>query len=327
VLEGFDMAIRVSGATHAAHKYTLDYYADVEYEQGYNIKHIKNQEIYKKIEQCFSDKKPVGVRVYEYMTKFEKMDVPHYYAGDDKVRYMFFSHSARMLAAQTIPSVYEGLGTVGIAFGENAKYLEDGALDNGLILDVVAARILESMGVDVGLDSVGEEYAAEQEYFPDKHRYVGLFGSPVREIAVKSGARVQSTVIAGERQSIGSYAYENAAGQKFLVFAFDGYNVREHAFNQYARGTQIEEWIAALGKKLPASMHGNPDCYMLCKQSENSKAVWIGNFFADECLNTTVILDREYRNIEFINCSGRLEGDRVVLDGIAPYASVGFEVR
>ena len=172
----------------------------------------------------------------------------------------------------------------------------------------------------------GEEYAAQQEYFSDKHRYVGLFGCPVTEISVKSGARVQSTFIAGEKQSVGSYAYENAAGQKFLVLALDGYNMNEHAFKQYARGTQIEEWIASIGKRLPASMHGNPDCYMLCKRGEGSAAVWIGNFFADECLNTTVVLDGKYENIEFINCSGRLEGDRVVLDYVAPYASVGFVV-
>ena len=33
------------------------------------------------------------------------------------------------------------------------------------------------------------------------------------------------------------------------------------------------------------------------------------------------------KEIEFINCSGRLLGDKVELDYIAPYASVGFEVR
>ena len=101
----------------------------------------------------------------------------------------------------------------------------------------------------------------------------------------------------------------------------------EHAFKQYARGEQIEEWIDSLGKKLPASMHGNPDCYMLCKENEDGKAVWIGNFFADECTNTTVVLDREYKKIEFINCNGSLNGDKVELNYIAPFASVGFEVK
>ena len=325
-LEGFDMAIRASGATHGIHKYTLDYYADVAYEEGYNYKHLKNQDIYKKIDATFADKEAVGVRIYEHMNKFEDMDVPAYHDGKDSVQNMFFSPAAKMIATQTIPSVYNGLGTVGIAFGENAKYLDDGALDNGLILDVTAARILEKMGVDVGLATVGEIYNATQEYFLDKKRYVSLFSCPVTEITVKDGAVVQS-LMDGDEKKIGSYVYKNAQGQKFLVFAFDGYSMSEQAFKHYARGEQIENWIQLLGKKLPASMHGNPDCYMLCKKNESGKAVWIGNFFSDECMNTTVVLDKEYTEIEFINCTGVLNGNKVTLDYIGPYVSIGFNVK
>ncbi|MBE6612637.1 MAG: hypothetical protein E7632_09100 [Ruminococcaceae bacterium] len=324
-LEGYDMALRASGAVDGIHKYTLDYTADVDYEPGYNRKHLKNQAIYQQIDAHFADKTPVGVRVYEQMAKFENMDVPYYHDGMDSVENMFFSPAARMLAAQTIPTIYEGLGTVGIAFGENAKYLDAGALENGLILDVSAAKILEKAGIDAGLSEVGGIYSAGREYFPDKKRYVNVSGCPAAEIAVKPGAKVLSFFDGDEK--IASYAYENAAGQKFLVFAFDGYSMSEHAFRQYARGEEIEGWIASIGKTLPASMHGNPDCYMLCKESESGKAVWIGNFFADECLYTTVALDRTYSEIRFINCTGTLDGNTVTIDAIPPYASVGFEVN
>ena len=327
VLEGFDLAIRASGVTNGIHKYTLDYNSDVDYERGYNHKHIKNQRIYKDIDKHFSEKMPVGVRVYEHMTKFEDMDVPYYYDGKDSVQNMFFSPSARMMAAQTIPTVYKGLGTVGVAFGENVKYLAEGALENGLIIDVTGAKILEKMGVDVGLESVGAIYKPTQEYFPDKNRYVGLYGCPATEIAVKNGVEVISYFTDGETKKIASYSYKNTKGQNFLVFAFDGYTMSEHAYKQYARGEEIENWIKSIGKKLPASMHGNPDCYMLCKENEKSKAIWIGNFFADECMNTTVILDKLYDEIEFINCKGQLKGDKVIIDEIAPYASIGFVVR
>ncbi len=326
VLEGFDMAIRASGATNGIHKYTLDYNSDVAYEQGYNRKHLKNQDIYKKIEAAFDGKTAVGVRVYEYMSKFEDMDVPDRYSGWDSVQDMFFSPASKMLAAQTIPTIYKGLGTVGVAFGENAKYLDDGALDNGLILDVTAAKILEKMGVDVGLANIGEMYIPAQEYFLDKKRYVGLYGCPVAKITVKDGAVVQS-LMDGNEEKIGSYIYENAQGQKFLVFAFDGYTMSEHAFKHYARGEQIDKWIQSIGKKLPASMPGNPDCYMLCKENETGKAVWIGNFFADECMNSIITLDKVYNEIEFINCKGKLNGNQVEIEGIAPYASIGFVVR
>ena len=130
VLEGFDMALRASGATTGIHKYPIDYHADVAYEEGYNRKHLKNQGIYKQIEESFNGKTSVGVRVYEHMTKFEDMDVPTYWEGKDQVQDAFFSPAARLLTAQTIPSVYQGLGTVGIAFGENVKYVDEGALEN-----------------------------------------------------------------------------------------------------------------------------------------------------------------------------------------------------
>lgn len=327
VLEGFDMALRASGATDGIHKYTLDYCTDVEYEQAYNKKHLQNQEIYHQIDQHFGNKTAVGVRVYEHMTKFENMDIPEYYRGSHSVTDTFFSPAARLLAAQTIPSVYEGAGVVGIAFGENAKYLDDKALEGGLILDISAARILEAMGVDVGLAKEGESYGTNREYFLKDKRYIDSHKCFVSEISVKDGAVIQSLFTDGKKETIGSYCYENAKGQHFLVFAFDGYRISEHVIKQYARGTQIERWIASIGKQLPASMHGNPDCYMLCKENEHSKAVWIGNFFADECMNTTIVLDKAYREIKLINCNGRLDGNRVEIDSIAPYASLGFEVK
>ena len=183
------------------------------------------------------------------------------------------------------------------------------------------------MGVDVGLEKINGTLDVIQEYFPDKKRYVGAYKCQATDIDVKKGVTVQSMFTDGQKEIIGSYSYENSAGQNFLVFAFDGYCMSEHVYKQYARGEQIENWIASIGKKLPASMHGNPDCYMLCKEGESGKAIWIGNFFADECMNTTVILDKEYGEIEFINCSGKLNGCKVEIDHISPYASVGFEVK
>jgi len=326
-LEGFDMALLASGALSGIHKYTFDYYSDPDYEPGYHLKHIKNREIRGQIDRLFAGKTPVGVRVYEKMTKFEDMDVPAYYEGSDGVEATFFSPAARMLASQTVPTVYEGLGTVGAAFGENAKYLEEGALDNGLILDVTAARILEKRGVDVGLASVNGVVGAAEELIPESGRCVNLYGCSAPDITVKAGAAVQSWFVTDGEKRVGSYTYENADGQKFLVFAFDGYGMSEHACRQQVRGSIIRKAVEWMGKRLPADLSGNPDCYMLCRENWDGKAVWIGNFFADECLNTTVVLDREYESVEFINCTGKLSGDRVVIDGIAPYASVGFCVK
>ena len=89
--------------------------------------------------------------------------------------------------------------------------LDDEALNNGLILDISAAQILQAKGIDVGLEEKGETYSVDREYFVKEKRYITL--------------------------------------------------------------------------------------------------------------------DKEYKEIEFINCSGKLNGNKVELDYIAPFASLGFEVK
>ena len=325
-LEGFDLAVRAAGVTDGILKYTLDYYASPDYEQGYLQSHIKNESLRAEIHRHFDGKTPVGVRVYEHMTKLEEMDIPAAFAGTDEVQSTFFSPAARLLAAASIPTVYGGLGTAGIAFGENVRYLEDGVLENGLVTDVRGAALLEKTGVDVGLAACGEEYIAKEEHFPEKKQFVALFDCPATAITLKKGAKIESIFVADGEEQIGSYSYVNAKGQKFLVFAFDGYTMSEHACKQPARGAQIEEWIHALGKRLPVSLHGNPDCYLLCKENESGRAVFIGNFFPDACMHTTLTLDRPFKNVGFICCRGRMEGNRITLDGIPPYATLGFFV-
>jgi hypothetical protein len=203
---------------------------------------------------------------------------------DYEFRIIFHSIAARTLTSHSIPTAYKGHGVTGIAFGENARYLDDTALDNGLILDVTAAKILQDKGIDVGLEKVGKVYTASEEYFPDKNRYVLVMNSPVTEISVKDGAKIDSYFVDGEGEKrIGSYTYKNANGQSFLVLAVECFSMSEHVFKQYARGEQIVEFIGSMGKKLPASMLGNPDCYMLCKGNvQGEKSVFIGNFFSDE---------------------------------------------
>ena len=327
MLDGFDMALRASGATDGIHKYPLDYSSDVNYEFGYIRKHLKNRPIYEQIEKHFGTKTAVGVRVSEHMKKFEDMCVPSHLEGKDAVQDTFFSPAARMLAAHSIPSVYSEDGVATIAFGENAKYLDEKALSNGLILDLGAAKILSDSGIDVGLCALGSTAVATEEYFPEKHRYINLMGCPVSEITVSKKAAVQSYFIFGDQKLVGSYTYENENGQKFLVFAFDGYQANEHAIKQYERGDQIRATLRAWGKRLPVELSGNPDCYVLAKKNEGEMAVWIGNFFTDECMNTIFVLDDDYNEITFIGCSGTLNKNQVTIDEIAPFASVGFVVK
>ncbi len=105
---------------------------------------------------------------------------------------------------------------------------------------------------------------------------------------------------------------------------FGSDNVLKH----YARSRQYAEQIKWLsGQKLPAYAYGNPALYMQCKQDESGMAVGLWNFFADTAIEPVIELGKEYSKIEFINCDGRLEGDKVYLSDIQPFGFVAFEVK
>lgn len=51
------------------------------------------------------------------------------------------------------------------------------------------------------------------------------------------------------------------------------------------------------------------------------------NIFPDTVINPVIEPDGEYDEIEFINCGGRLEKDKVYLSKIQPYSFAGFAVK
>lgn len=327
-LESFDLALRAAGITDGILKYIFDYCSSPAYEDGYFQASVKNAGLYKGIDELFSDKGEVGVRVYEFKNKFEKMTVPEKWEGRDDVQNSFFSPAARLMAASSIPTVYSGKGTAGIVFGENAKYLSDEDISGGLILDIRAAEILEERGVDVGLKNAGESFCADEETFIGQGEYVRLGGSEVVSAEVKDGAKIESLVLSGNRKETGSFAYENAKGQRFLVLCFDGYFANDNSLKQYARAKQLTEKLQWLGgKKLPVAISPNPDLYVLCKSAKSNMAVFLGNFFEDEINGLEITLDKEYDDIKFINCSGKLVGDKVIIDKISPFKCAAFEVK
>jgi hypothetical protein len=125
-----------------------------------------------------------------------------------------------------------------------------------------------------------------------------------------------------------SYRYENADGNRFLVLNVNTRSSADAAMKQYARSKQYAEEIEWLsGKKLPAYTYGHPAMYIQCKKSDGAMAVGLWNFFADVAINPIVELDEEYSEIEFINGGGHIDGSRVVLDDVAAFGFVGFEVR
>ena len=86
------------------------------------------------------------------------------------------------------------------------------------------------------------------------------------------------------------------------------------------------EWLG--GKKLPARCENNPDLYLMCKKDEDgAMAVGLWNLSRDKIRQPFITLDKEYSQIEFINCTGKLEGDKVTLSTIHAYDFAGFNVK
>ncbi len=81
------------------------------------------------------------------------------------------------------------------------------------------------------------------------------------------------------------------------------------------------------GKRLPAVLNKNPNLYILASRDEKSMSVALANVNLDDILSPEIRLDKEYKEIKFVNCTGTLKGDKVYLDDITPYKFVAFEVK
>lgn len=342
-LEIFDTALRASGDFKGILKYAIDYTSKPGYEDGYILNHEKNRSLYKQIDTHFKDKVACGVRIYERLNKFDDMVIPaELEINGGEIQEFFFSLAAKMVSENSIPSTWYGDGVCGIAFAENAKAVSPETMKKGLIVDLRAAQVLQEQGIDVGLLSVGKKHRVSKEYFDifDDNYAVDV---DAYDISVNENAQIQSRFIEYEKEvietkrTIASYYYKNADGQQFLVFGFSAYANRQHmknsifgshVYSSYFRSKQIKNAIELFGgEKLPAYSYGNPGLYIMSKKSDSSMTVGLWNIFADKIFEPVIELDKKYSRIEFINCSGRLEENKVILSEMIPFSFSGFEVE
>ena len=150
-LELFDMAMRADGRLDGIMKYALDYNHPVDYETGYVLRHQRNAKTYEWIARNMSKRPAVGVRIYEALHKLRDADIPEVDEPTTAIFLQFGSPAGKLIADASIPTVYEGEGICGAAFGENVKYVQRDAFRRGLVIDRRAAEILEGAGVSVGL--------------------------------------------------------------------------------------------------------------------------------------------------------------------------------
>ncbi len=333
-VELFDMGLRIDGTIDGILKYDLDYYAQPDYETGYIDRHVRNKPVYDWIDKAFSDKKIAGVRVYDTMDKYKGMKIPESVTTGRRLVEIFYNPAIRMLCDSGVPTTYTNAGVCGIAFDENVRIVPKVELKRGLIIDMRAAEILAEDGIDVGIIKKGDEYASTLERFVDGNRCVNIHEGAIRayKVELNPNVKVLSYLRVNENGKTVeypvSYTYENANGEKFLVFAFDAYYNNRHLGQSYARARELRDVIASFGTPLPAHSLGNPNVHMMTKKSDNALAVGYFNIFADTAFTPTVTLDGEYSEVvSTINCTAELHGNKVILSDIPPFSFAGFEVK
>lgn len=326
-VEGFDTALRAAGCTDGILKYIFDYTAAPDYDTGYFRYHERNLPLYDKIDEMFAGKEAVGIRVYDKAEKYEGLEIPESMEGKLEIQNIAFNAGARMLTACSIPTVYGKSGVCSVAFGEDVKAVPDEALNEGLIIDLPAAEILDRKGIDTGLRGVGKSFTAGLEVFGDNENRVGLAGGvTAREITLDEKAVTESRFVSGSISAAGSYRYENANGQRFLVFCFDGYFSGDNVSRQYTRARQIIDAVPWLGGKgLPASIKGNPDLYMQTLEGKKSLAVGLWNFCPDDIDKPVITLDKAPVSLKTINCEAAADGKEITVSPLQPYAFSAVE--
>ncbi len=314
LIECFDLAMAADGI--GSLKYFFDYRSSHGYETGYVRHHLYNRPLYDAIETHFSGKETVGVRVYETMRKVEDSRFPAEFTGDKPIMTRVFSPAATMLGVLSVPTTYEGEAPCGIAFGENACFME--TLPRRLIVDLSAAEILSQKGVDIGVQFRDAAPIPNREYgFGEEIEIFKAHGRFAR-LTLKPGAEVVTEFGVGKERFVGSYRYDNGTTE-FLVLAFDGYSVRQDnaLFGSYLRQKTLLEFVGRI-PHLP----GNPGVWTLVKKSESETAILCLNIFEDPILDGVLELGTSYASAELIGAEGILEGTRIRLtDAVPPYGA------
>lgn len=334
-LELFDMGLLASGEVDGVLKYMFDYSRPLVYETGYADRHIRINNERAEIAEIFKDKKNVGVRVFEVLHKFENWEYPEEINPRlvAKMERASRSESQLLLSRNAIPLVYTETEYPIAVFGENARYVTDKDLENGAIIDVSAARVLDSRGIDTGYAS-SKKQAFSYESFDSESDYIErIDGLSYHDVKVSDKAELLTHMMPGE--CVGVYKYENAKGQRFLVFPYDAYDpdaVDNISYMcNYYRKKQLSDGIEWLcGRKLPTVVAPkHPMLYTQTSENADKSAmsVLFLNSFDDYEFDVEVELYKSYSDVRFVNCSGRLEDNKVVIDRIDAHGFAAFEVR
>ncbi len=327
-LEMFDAVIRTNDAFDGILKYMVDYTSSADYETAYLEHHYHDMPALKTVESWFSDSVQSGVRVYEKPDLFADSDFSLSPAPMEQP----FPFAASMMYENSIPVKWRGESKCGVLFGENARGFSHDRIGGGLILDGVSAAILTASGVDVGLT----DFASFEQHNVDFES----FSNPCERIRIHCGncsllnANLNPKAVAESFTNDGkviSYRYENADGQKFLVFLFDCYSFdrRSGLLYSYARQNQLISFIESISKEsLPAVCRKKLNLITVTAEQDGKLQIGLFNCSEDSVISPKIRLNREYNDLATYRCNGELKKDEISLDGeIPPYSFALLSVK
>ena len=327
-LEVYDMALRADGGLDGILKYMMDYTSSPRYETGYIDRMVKNAPAYEWIERHMAFGAAEGADVVCRYDKLRGACLPWNMTASEAESAYFYPAAQRLLCDNSLPMAY---GTRGahVICGENGRTVDLSLLDDGAVLDMTAAKLIMERGVDVGLKEIGPfEAVSGTEYYPAEDEYVqGGTLKRLYSVSLKPEAAVLSCV--GEKCTC--YRYENAAGQRFLVYPFDMDAVDGSLgfIRSYCRQRQLAwglEWVGR--KRLGAVCLGHPDLYMIVKRTREGLAVGLWNLSDDVIDDAVVRLDRAYESVETYGCQAEADGDAArISTPIYPYMFAGLLMR
>lgn len=316
-LEIFDAALRADGVYDGILKYMIDYSPYPMHETGYIDLHCRDLKRLSAIEEQFSMGANCGVNVLIKPHLLDDTDFNMTSLHEQSP----YPSAGIMLQMCGIPTVYNAEGICSALFGENARHFTSEQYGNAVILDAVSAMILQEKGIDVGIEGFDGWRVDKIGSISDVKS--GMGGTAMRASLPmlygkfkKDVKEVLSASVGGVRKAL-AYKYENAAGQRFLVFTFVADELRKYP--EFMRSYEIHsalvreiEWLT--GKGLPAIVERAPELYMLCERGEDHLSCLLCNCFFDKVLTPTVTLDREYSHVDFSGACGRIEGNKVIFD-------------
>lgn len=327
-LEMFDAVIRTDGAFNGILKYMVDYVSSAEYETSYLKHHCHDIPSLKALESWFADGVQCGVRIYEKADLFADSDFSLSPAPTEQP----FPFGASMMYENSVPVQWSGESKCGVLFGENARNFSKDLIGNGLILDGVSAAILTEKGIDVGLKEVDSfsQHNVGFEHFLNPAERISISRGSCRLLNVKLNqfATVESHA---DDNAVISYSYENSDGQKFLVFLFDCYSFDRYSgmLCSYARQSQLIKGIEYItGEPLPAVCSKQLNLITVCAKKDDGMQIGLFNCSEDSVLSPEISLGQEYKTLSSYNLSGKLDKNRILLDGeISPYSFVLLSVK